>query len=72
MSFSIIFIELYPYVTCGSVVKLMNNNFKVRLHSHEVKYGTGSQQQVCARPFSYFWFSGVEISVIVCLHFLSR
>lgn len=37
--------ELYPYVTCGSVIKLINNNFKVRLHSHEVKYGSGSRQQ---------------------------
>lgn len=37
--------ELYPYVTCGSVIKLMNNNINVRLHSHEVKYGSGSGQQ---------------------------
>lgn len=36
---------LYQFVTCGSVVKLMNTNFKVRLHSHEVKYGSGSGQQ---------------------------
>ncbi|XP_046990713.1 stromal cell-derived factor 2 [Schistocerca americana] len=33
------------YVTCGSVIKLMNVDFKVRLHSHDVKYGTGSGQQ---------------------------
>ncbi|XP_046392508.1 stromal cell-derived factor 2 [Ischnura elegans] len=33
------------YVTCGSVVKLMNTAQKVRLHSHDVKYGTGSGQQ---------------------------
>lgn len=33
------------YVTCGSVVKLMNVDYKVRLHSHDVKYGTGSGQQ---------------------------
>uniref|UniRef100_A0A1I7ZN13 Stromal cell-derived factor 2 n=1 Tax=Steinernema glaseri TaxID=37863 RepID=A0A1I7ZN13_9BILA len=32
-------------VTCGSVVKLLNSNYKVRLHSHEVKYGSGSGQQ---------------------------
>jgi len=32
-------------VTCGSVVKLMNTAFKVRLHSHDIKYGTGSGQQ---------------------------
>ncbi|KAI5692979.1 hypothetical protein M8J75_005125 [Diaphorina citri] len=33
------------YVTCGSVVKLMNVDYRVRLHSHDVKYGTGSGQQ---------------------------
>jgi len=32
-------------VTCGSVVKLMNQNHKIRLHSHDVKYGSGSGQQ---------------------------
>ncbi|KAG8188344.1 hypothetical protein JTE90_026961 [Oedothorax gibbosus] len=39
------FSELYSYVTCGSIIKLLNNNAKVRLHSHEVKYGSGSGQQ---------------------------
>ncbi|XP_051888063.1 stromal cell-derived factor 2-like protein 1 [Pristis pectinata] len=34
-----------PYVTCGSVVKLLNNRHNVRLHSHDVKYGSGSGQQ---------------------------
>ncbi|XP_050295337.1 stromal cell-derived factor 2 [Anthonomus grandis grandis] len=33
------------FVTCGSVIKLMNTDYKVRLHSHDVKYGTGSGQQ---------------------------
>jgi len=33
------------HVTCGSVVKLMNNNYKTRLHSHDIKYGSGSGQQ---------------------------
>lgn len=33
------------YVSCGSVLKLMNSATKVRLHSHDVKYGTGSGQQ---------------------------
>ncbi|XP_043209474.1 stromal cell-derived factor 2-like [Amphibalanus amphitrite] len=32
-------------VTCGSVVKLMNIAYKSRLHSHDVKYGSGSGQQ---------------------------
>jgi len=33
------------HVTCGSVLKLMNIDYNVRLHSHEVKYGSGSGQQ---------------------------
>lgn len=33
------------FVTCGSVLKLLNNDYRVRLHSHDVKYGTGSGQQ---------------------------
>lgn len=32
-------------VTCGSVLKLLNVDYKSRLHSHDVKYGTGSGQQ---------------------------
>jgi len=32
-------------VTCGSVIKLQNVMHKVRLHSHDVKYGSGSGQQ---------------------------
>lgn len=32
-------------VTCGSVLKLFNVDYKVRLHSHDVKYGSGSGQQ---------------------------
>lgn len=33
------------YVTCGSVFKLMNVNSGTRLHSHDIKYGSGSGQQ---------------------------
>ncbi|XP_059474799.1 stromal cell-derived factor 2 [Neocloeon triangulifer] len=33
------------FVTCGSVIKLFNTDYKVRLHSHDVKYGSGSGQQ---------------------------
>ena len=33
------------YVTCGSISKLMNTDYKVRLHSHDIKYGSGSGQQ---------------------------
>lgn len=32
-------------MTCGSILKLMNIDYKVRLHSHDIKYGTGSGQQ---------------------------
>eukprot|EP00088_Acartia_fossae_P063261 TRINITY_DN76_c0_g3_i1.p1 TRINITY_DN76_c0_g3~~TRINITY_DN76_c0_g3_i1.p1 ORF type:complete len:215 (+),score=40.71 TRINITY_DN76_c0_g3_i1:39-683(+) len=32
-------------VSCGSVIKLENLAHKVRLHSHDVKYGSGSGQQ---------------------------
>ncbi|KAG7263814.1 hypothetical protein CRUP_037301 [Coryphaenoides rupestris] len=33
------------FVTCGSVVKLLNTKHGVRLHSHDVRYGSGSEQQ---------------------------
>lgn len=33
------------HVTCGSVLKLLNADYRIRLHSHDVKYGTGSGQQ---------------------------
>lgn len=29
------------FVTCGSVVKLLNIKHNVRLHSHDVRYGSG-------------------------------
>ncbi|XP_013872366.1 stromal cell-derived factor 2 [Austrofundulus limnaeus] len=32
-------------VTCGSVIKLLNVKHNVRLHSHDVRYGSGSGQQ---------------------------
>ncbi|KAH9286945.1 Stromal cell-derived factor 2-like protein 1 [Echinococcus granulosus] len=32
-------------VTCGSLVKLVNTDYGVRLHSHDVSYGSGSKQQ---------------------------
>lgn len=32
-------------MTCGSVIKLLNVDYRSRLHSHDVKYGTGSGQQ---------------------------
>lgn len=30
------------FVTCGSLVKLLNTRHNVRLHSHDVKYGSGN------------------------------
>lgn len=30
-------------VTCGSVLKLLNTQHKVRLHSHDIKYGSGAR-----------------------------
>ena len=38
-------------VTCTSAIKLQNVQRGVRLHSHEVKYGSGSgQQSVTGKP----------------------
>ena len=39
-------VTAYEYVTCGSALKLLNTGHNVRLHSHDVKYGSGSGQQV--------------------------
>lgn len=33
-------------VTCGSVVKLLNTRHNVRLHSHDVRYGSGTASRV--------------------------
>ncbi|XP_072029403.1 stromal cell-derived factor 2-like [Amphiura filiformis] len=35
----------YEYVTCGSIIKLQNTRFNSRLHSHDIRYGSGSGQQ---------------------------
>lgn len=35
----------YEFITCGSALKLGNNVYDIRLHSHDVKYGSGSGQQ---------------------------
>ena len=42
-----LFVESHglQHVTCGSVLKLQNLYHRVRLHSHDVKYGSGSGQQ---------------------------
>ncbi len=36
------------YVTCGSLVKLLNTRHNVRLHSHDVKYGSGNVNVTCS------------------------
>lgn len=43
-------------VTCGSVLKLLNTRHNVRLHSHEVKYGSGEQGR--AGPGAPRWEAG--------------
>jgi len=46
-AFSVTFVEArgLQHVTCGSVIKLVNTYYDIRLHSHDVKYGSGSGQQ---------------------------
>ncbi|XP_065176324.1 stromal cell-derived factor 2-like [Sycon ciliatum] len=34
-----------PHVSCGSTIKLLHAGHEIRLHSHEVNYGSGSGQQ---------------------------
>lgn len=33
------------FVTCGTILKMINTDLRLRLHSHDVKYGSGSGQQ---------------------------
>lgn len=53
-------------VTCGSVLKLVNKSYAVRLHSHEVTYGSGSGQQSITGfrgetdSNSYWWLKGTD------------
>ncbi len=44
-------------MTCGSTFKLVNQQSGDRLHSHDVKYGSGSGQQVkLIIHFKYFYY----------------
>ena len=43
-------------VTCGSALKLQHVKTNVRLHSHEVNYGSGSGQQVGTASFTSLLF----------------
>lgn len=36
-------------VTCGSVLKLFNTQHRVRLHSHDIKYGSGARAGAARR-----------------------
>lgn len=58
LGFPIVVTASFPsgQVTHGSVIKLMHDKTKFRLHSHEVPYGSGSGQQ------SVTGFPGVEDS----------
>lgn len=56
----------FKHVTCGSVVKLLNVQHNVRLHSHEVKYGSGSGQQVFLLFPNFQQNSVVAASVLFC------
>ncbi|WAR10270.1 SDF2-like protein [Mya arenaria] len=63
----------YDYVTCGSSLKLLNPYHNVRLHSHDVKYGSGSSQQTRRNLHSHHFQSplshNLEVRdnwVIVC------
>ncbi|KAI9922436.1 hypothetical protein PsorP6_000626 [Peronosclerospora sorghi] len=35
----------FQYVTCGSSIKLVHEVSRYRLHSHDISYGSGSEQQ---------------------------
>lgn len=60
------FARATDFVTCGSVIKLVNKAYTVRLHSHEVTYGSGSGQQSVTGfrhetdSNSYWWLRGVN------------
>ena len=47
--------ETESFVTCGSVVKLINTKHNVRLHSHDVKYGSGRLIKVVSDILTIFY-----------------
>ncbi|KAH9143811.1 hypothetical protein AeRB84_012217 [Aphanomyces euteiches] len=60
------------FVTCGSTIKLVHEESRFRLHSHEVNYGTGSgQQSVTAHgsqdDFNSYWLVKEGDSEIPCV-----
>lgn len=60
-------------VTCGSTIKLAHSPSNARLHSHEVAYSRGSQQQsVTGFPssdngLSYWIVHGAVVSLLSCI-----
>lgn len=44
--------EGFEHVTCGSILKLVHETSRFRLHSQELSYGTGSQQQLVSATVS--------------------
>lgn len=52
-------------VTCGSVVKLLNVRHNVRLHSHDVRYGSGNGFR--SSPSRYSGVSLLILSLIAVL-----
>lgn len=57
----------FQYVTCGSVLKLASGESNIRLHSHDVKYGSGSGQQVYCCLSLKLAFSLVCLALICVL-----
>jgi len=61
------------YVTCGTVLKLVNTRSDVRLHSHDVKYGSGSGQQVselnCTILLQSYWLTALSFYMLLGLLF---
>ncbi|KAL0429737.1 UNVERIFIED_CONTAM: Stromal cell-derived factor 2-like protein [Sesamum radiatum] len=63
------FLGVYNNITYGSVIKLMHERTKFRLHSHDVPYGSGSgQQSVTGFPdvddSNSYWFFGFLIELL--------
>lgn len=53
------------YVTCGSLVKLLNTRHNVRLHSHDVKYGSGRNPRFTRLQRTEPGRAGLNVSVPV-------
>lgn len=54
------------FVTCGSVIKLLNLKHNVRLHSHDVRYGSGEFPSTIIRQ-QYDLFLPTHIHLILKL-----